>query len=267
MRTIAKFCRYTVLSAFGGGSMPGSRTPWLGGQARSGADRVRCCRLRCGTPPRAAGREYALPYGSAGRGCRRAEPSADSPVPAAGDWLSGRAPRSHRGGHWFDPSIAHRCKARSEAPLAAPILLRGWELLPYWEIFGRPCSPARHPTPPRPWMPHLTALPDPEPAEYFTTIPYVLPARRRAPAPTSARQHRTGKSHSGITTRARMPVKSTGPHPCARLPHLPHVPQVRPFRQLPHPGRWAFIPKHGRTPLTSQDRTIHTASGGDTARK
>ena len=27
--------------------------------------------------------------------------------PAAGDWLSGRAPRSHRGGHWFDPSIAH----------------------------------------------------------------------------------------------------------------------------------------------------------------
>jgi hypothetical protein len=25
----------------------------------------------------------------------------------AGDWLSGRAPRSHRGGHWFDPSIAH----------------------------------------------------------------------------------------------------------------------------------------------------------------
>jgi hypothetical protein len=25
-----------------------------------------------------------------------------------GDWLSGRAPRSHRGGHWFDPSIAHR---------------------------------------------------------------------------------------------------------------------------------------------------------------
>src|SRR5437660_5061527 len=28
-------------------------------------------------------------------------------VPAAGDWLSGRAPRSHRGGHWFDPSIAH----------------------------------------------------------------------------------------------------------------------------------------------------------------
>jgi uncharacterized protein YchJ len=24
-----------------------------------------------------------------------------------GDWLSGRAPRSHRGGHWFESSIAH----------------------------------------------------------------------------------------------------------------------------------------------------------------
>ena len=28
-----------------------------------------------------------------------------------GDWLSGRAPRSHRGGHWFDPSIAHQVRA------------------------------------------------------------------------------------------------------------------------------------------------------------
>src|ERR1700685_1953129 len=30
------------------------------------------------------------------------------PAARAGDWLSGRAPRSHRGGHWFDPSIAHQ---------------------------------------------------------------------------------------------------------------------------------------------------------------
>jgi hypothetical protein len=33
---------------------------------------------------------------------RRPDDAADT-----GDWLSGRAPRSHRGGHWFDPSIAH----------------------------------------------------------------------------------------------------------------------------------------------------------------
>ena len=32
-----------------------------------------------------------------------------------GDWLSGRAPRSHRGGHWFEPSIAHRRFRRSAA--------------------------------------------------------------------------------------------------------------------------------------------------------
>jgi hypothetical protein len=31
-----------------------------------------------------------------------------------GDWLSGRAPRSHRGGHWFDPSIAHQFTASRE---------------------------------------------------------------------------------------------------------------------------------------------------------
>jgi hypothetical protein len=50
---------------------------------------------------------------------------------------------SHRGGHWFDPSIAHRCKTRSETPLTALILLDGWELSPYWEESGRSCSPAR----------------------------------------------------------------------------------------------------------------------------
>jgi hypothetical protein len=35
---------------------------------------------------------------------------------ARGDWLSGRALRSHRRGHWFEPSIAHRTRrARSAA--------------------------------------------------------------------------------------------------------------------------------------------------------
>src|SRR5215469_15388428 len=34
----------------------------------------------------------------------------------AGDWLSGRAPRSHRGGHWFDPSIAHPGRIAPERP-------------------------------------------------------------------------------------------------------------------------------------------------------
>jgi hypothetical protein len=33
------------------------------------------------------------------------------PLLVSGDWLSGRAPRSHRGGHWFDPSIAHQVRA------------------------------------------------------------------------------------------------------------------------------------------------------------
>jgi hypothetical protein len=29
------------------------------------------------------------------------------PLRQPGDWLSGRAPRSHRGGRWFDSTIAH----------------------------------------------------------------------------------------------------------------------------------------------------------------
>jgi hypothetical protein len=56
---------------------------------------------------------------------------------------TGSRPTSHRGGHWFDPSIAHRRKSRSEAPRTALILLCGWELLPSWEEFGRSCPPAR----------------------------------------------------------------------------------------------------------------------------
>jgi hypothetical protein len=94
--------------------------------------------------PRAVYHEDALTYVSAGTRLPRGPSPAASPEPAAGDWLSGRAPRSHRGGHWFDPSIAHRCKARSETLRTALILLGGWELLPYWEEFGRPCPLPGH---------------------------------------------------------------------------------------------------------------------------
>jgi hypothetical protein len=104
---------------------------------RDGARRGR----RGGCVPCAARMRY--PMGAPGRGCRGGLTPAGSAGPAAGDWLSGRAPRSHRGGHWFDPSIAHRCKSRSEAPLTALILLRGWELSSYWEKSGRSCSPGR----------------------------------------------------------------------------------------------------------------------------
>ena len=82
------------------------------------------------------------------RGCATLWERRDGPeAPAAGDWLSGRAPRSHRGGHWFDPSIAHRCKASSEAPRTALILRSGWGLSPYWEKSGRSSSRAQVGTP------------------------------------------------------------------------------------------------------------------------
>ena len=59
-----------------------------------------------------------------------------------GDWLSGRAPRSHRGGHWFDPSIAHQvrgyvdlykdhqgshsCSQAVSEPVSEPVLSPPW---------------------------------------------------------------------------------------------------------------------------------------------
>src|SRR6516225_6699738 len=76
-------------------------------RASGGPTRVSGARL---TRPRAVYREDALPYGSAGTRLRRGRAPADSSGPATGDWLSGRAPRSHRGGHWFDPSIAHQVR-------------------------------------------------------------------------------------------------------------------------------------------------------------
>jgi len=63
--------------------------------------------------------------------------------------------------------------------------------------------------------------------------------------------------------------------PCIRAgeaPTLIHVQGCPACHTWPHadlsvttliPGRWAFIPRHGRTPLTSEDGTIDTASGGE----
>jgi hypothetical protein len=153
MRTIAGVCRLRSVTGCTGWRRAVRMTPrWRPGipgvsaaRCRPDAGMAASSRTvdRVTVRPRAVSREDALTYGSAGTRLRRGPAPADSAGPAAGDWLSGRAPRSHRGGHWFDPSIAHRCKARSETPLTALILLGGWELSPYWEESGRSCSPAR----------------------------------------------------------------------------------------------------------------------------
>jgi hypothetical protein len=135
MGTIAGFSHYTV--------SPPPRIPRgyprmpRRGPSADGA--VPLAPLRC--LERAVCREDALPYGSAATRLPRGRRPRKQSGPAMGDWLSGRAPRSHRGGHWFDPSIAHRCKSRSQAPRIALILRCGWELSPYWEEFGRSCFP------------------------------------------------------------------------------------------------------------------------------
>jgi hypothetical protein len=74
-----------------------------GAPARPGAA---AAALRCAA--------HALGCGSPlAPGLRRASP---------GDWLSGRAPRSHRGGHWFDPSIAHQVLAGQRPDSALSVL-------------------------------------------------------------------------------------------------------------------------------------------------
>src|ERR1700761_2630048 len=62
----------------------------------------------------------------------------------AGDWLSGRAPRSHRGGHWFDPSIAH--PVHSPVPIKEPGFCDLATAARYPDLPGRPeplTEPAR----------------------------------------------------------------------------------------------------------------------------
>src|SRR4029077_20937223 len=83
---------------------------------------------------RAARREDALPYGSAGRvtrpgGGRMAQRESASFTPRRSLVRSQYRPR---------------CKASSVAPRTALILRSGWELSAYLEEFGRLSSPPRH---------------------------------------------------------------------------------------------------------------------------
>ena len=62
---------------------------------------------RCGVPGRRSGEHDRSVIGSAGVRRSRHGIWWSSPCGARGDWRSGSALRSHRRGHWFEPSIAH----------------------------------------------------------------------------------------------------------------------------------------------------------------
>ena len=112
-------------------------------------------------------------------------------------------------------------------------------------------------------MPHLTPVPDPDPAEYFTTAPVC-----RTCPPESLGFDITWTAQDWEVT-----LWHQGPCPQAgEAPTLIHVPGCPTCHGWGHadisvssliPDRWAFIPTHGRTPLTSRDGTIGTASGGE----
>jgi hypothetical protein len=112
-------------------------------------------------------------------------------------------------------------------------------------------------------MPHLTPVPGPDPAEYFTTIP-VCPTC----PPESPGFHITWTAQDWEVT-------LWHDDPCPRAgeaPTLIHVPGCATCHAWGHtdlavsaliPGRWAFIPRHGRTPITSKDGTTAAATGGE----
>lgn len=110
---------------------------------------------------------------------------------------------------------------------------------------------------------HLSAVPDLPAEEYFTTIP-VCPG-----CPP------IGLGFQAVRTVQDWEVTLWHQEPCpqaAEAPALIHVLGCPTCHAWPHadisvssliPGRWAFIPTHGRTPLTSSDGTVVTASGGE----
>ena|ERR1700678_228335 len=112
-------------------------------------------------------------------------------------------------------------------------------------------------------MPHLTPVPGLDPAEYFTIVP-VCPT-----CPPASLGFRT------TWTAQDWEVTLWHSDPCSRAgeaPALMHVPGCPTCHAWGHadltvssliPGQWAFLPQHGRTPLTSQDGTADTASGGE----
>ena len=87
---------------------------WSGREARQRTANP-CTRVQIPSPPRAAGAAVArFPDTEEVTGSIPVSPTvgpsarAGHEVEVAGDWRSGSALRSHRRGHWFEPSIAHR---------------------------------------------------------------------------------------------------------------------------------------------------------------
>jgi len=111
--------------------------------------------------------------------------------------------------------------------------------------------------------PHLTPVPTPDDAEWFTTIPVC------ATCPPGSLGFRIAQREQDweITVWHEGPCPQDGETPT--LIRVPGCPTCHAWDRAdvsvssPIPGRWAFMPKHGRTPITSRDGTIDTASGGE----
>src|SRR5580704_19234435 len=108
----------------------------------SGAAPITHSEHLCGAVPCRAPQRCATLWERRDEACRGTWIPAASSGPATGDWLSGRAPRSHRGGHWFDPSIAHQVRGQVRGSTDSSHPTQGGgavaALGAIWEIFSRP---------------------------------------------------------------------------------------------------------------------------------
>jgi hypothetical protein len=112
-------------------------------------------------------------------------------------------------------------------------------------------------------MPHVPPVAGPDPAEHFTTVtacPTCPPASPGFHITWTAQDWEVTLWHNDPCPRA------------SEAPVLIHMPGCPICHAWGHtdlsvssliPGQWAFIPAHGRTPITSQNGTADTASGGE----
>ena len=108
-------------------------------------------------------------------------------------------------------------------------------------------------------MSHLSLAPSPDPAEYFATVP----ACPTCPPGSLGFETTPAPQDWEVTLWHIDPCPQAGEAPV--LIRVPGCPTCHAWGRADLSvsalirGRWAFIPKHGRTPLTSEDGTLATA--------
>ena len=162
------------------------------------------------------------------------------------DWRSGSALRSHRRGHWFEPSITHQ---------RTPVSRNGGFIMPTGSNTGN--SPPQRTQPPENEVPRDNT----RTRRSHRLRTHVLPqTRRRAPRPLHHHRHRTARQRPQRL--ARVHGSQSRPRRPTRLPrHRIPRPQIRHhprrsqrLRTIP---RRSCCPRRPRPQLRRSSRPTH----------